>query len=315
VILAIMTSGDADERVCLRRFGLNFDPPSIVLEYERPSSGRLFHRRIGLRRLGSTADPSRTAEKIRRQNKALLAEDQVPFEQLVSVVARLQARQCEKAEKGATAAVATPTSPAAAVAAAAVADATSAGSPSSKGPSAPASPTSAPDEQASVGATTSPPLGEKAATATAGGEDAPPTPASSASSAASSAASASKDEEEGGRAAEVAATAADDDDDSGAEASSPPATTATASAAAEAPKAALPVVDEADLEDLPDVDGDLNLNLLSTEELDKYKSRMDVDFTKTQVKPGDASFQYDVRVDHVIDEDADSCGWDDSDED
>lgn len=172
----IMGSGEAEGGVSLRRFGLNFDPPSLVLEYERVGSGRLFHRRIGLRRLGPSSDPSRTAEKIRRQNKALLAEDQVPFEQLVSVVARLQAKQ--------------------------------------------------------------------------GGEKATP--------------------------------------------------------------AVPPAVASEGIEDLPELEGDLDLNKLSTEELDRYKARMDVEYYRNQSKPGDPGFKYDVRVDHELGEDAASCGWDDS---
>uniref|UniRef100_A0A7S1LUL0 Centrosomal protein of 19 kDa n=1 Tax=Alexandrium catenella TaxID=2925 RepID=A0A7S1LUL0_ALECA len=81
-----MTVGD----VCPKRFGLNYDPPSIILEYLQVSTGKLFHRRIGLRRLRANSDPARVAEKLRQKNKALLAEDRVSFEQIVSLVSRLQ---------------------------------------------------------------------------------------------------------------------------------------------------------------------------------------------------------------------------------
>uniref|UniRef100_A0A7S4QI76 Centrosomal protein of 19 kDa n=1 Tax=Alexandrium monilatum TaxID=311494 RepID=A0A7S4QI76_9DINO len=76
--------------VCPKRFGLNYDPPSIILEYLQVSTGKLFHRRIGLRRLRANSDPTRVAEKLRQKNKTLLAEDRVSFEQIVSLVARLQ---------------------------------------------------------------------------------------------------------------------------------------------------------------------------------------------------------------------------------
>mmetsp|Transcript_80678 Transcript_80678/g.250410 ORF Transcript_80678/g.250410 Transcript_80678/m.250410 type:complete len:199 (+) Transcript_80678:68-664(+) len=76
--------------VCPKRFGLNYDPPSIILEYLQVSTGKLFHRRIGLRRLRANSDPARVAEKLRQKNRALLAEDRVSFEQIVSLVTRLQ---------------------------------------------------------------------------------------------------------------------------------------------------------------------------------------------------------------------------------
>lgn len=82
-----------EDDVCPKRFGLNFDPPTIVLEYLEVSTGKLFHRRIGLRRLRPTSDAARVAEKLRQKNQALLAEDRVSFEQIVSLVKRLQESQ------------------------------------------------------------------------------------------------------------------------------------------------------------------------------------------------------------------------------
>mmetsp|Transcript_27210 Transcript_27210/g.61733 ORF Transcript_27210/g.61733 Transcript_27210/m.61733 type:complete len:205 (-) Transcript_27210:122-736(-) len=94
VARAAPMSGAAPEPVvgdvCPKRFGLNYDPPSIVLEYLQVSTGKLFHRRIGLRKLRANSDPARVAEKLRQKNKALLAEDRVSFEQIVSLVTRLQ---------------------------------------------------------------------------------------------------------------------------------------------------------------------------------------------------------------------------------
>eukprot|EP00933_Yihiella_yeosuensis_P008551 TRINITY_DN11405_c1_g1_i1.p1 TRINITY_DN11405_c1_g1~~TRINITY_DN11405_c1_g1_i1.p1 ORF type:complete len:209 (-),score=25.91 TRINITY_DN11405_c1_g1_i1:188-814(-) len=86
--------------VCPKRFGLNFDPPSIVLEYLEVSTGKLFHRRVGLRRLRPTSDPLRVAEKLRQKNRALLAEDAVTLDQIVSLVKRLQESLSEKASSG-----------------------------------------------------------------------------------------------------------------------------------------------------------------------------------------------------------------------
>eukprot|EP00403_Amphidinium_massartii_P015244 CAMPEP_0178426962 /NCGR_PEP_ID=MMETSP0689_2-20121128/29501_1 /TAXON_ID=160604 /ORGANISM="Amphidinium massartii, Strain CS-259" /LENGTH=280 /DNA_ID=CAMNT_0020048657 /DNA_START=20 /DNA_END=859 /DNA_ORIENTATION=- len=84
-------SGPLGGDVTPKRFGLNYDPPSIILEYLHTDTGKLFHRRIGLRRLRPGADAERVAEKLRQKNDVLLAEDKVSFEQLVSLIKKLQA--------------------------------------------------------------------------------------------------------------------------------------------------------------------------------------------------------------------------------
>mmetsp|Transcript_26638 Transcript_26638/g.75614 ORF Transcript_26638/g.75614 Transcript_26638/m.75614 type:complete len:262 (+) Transcript_26638:81-866(+) len=233
-----------DEPVCLRRFGLNFDPPSLVLEYERLSTGRLFHRRIGLRRLGPGVDATRTAEKIRRQNKALLAEDQVPFEQLVSVVARL----CQQGRL--------------------------------------------PQEEAKPSASSTAAVAGKADET----EDVRRSPSGEACGAIAGEAA-----EEGRRVAEETA----EEDAPAAAEEAPP-----------SPVAGDHVEGEGEaVEHIQVIDGELNLNKLSDEQLEEYKRRMDVDFRKHQRKPGDPGFVYDVRVDHEVDANAEDCGWDDSEED
>eukprot|EP00438_Fugacium_kawagutii_P013663 Skav213136 [mRNA] locus=scaffold107:376351:402111:+ [translate_table: standard] len=61
--------------VCPRRFGLNYDPPAIILEYLEVSTGKLFHRKVALKRLRSSTDPARVAEKLRQVNRPLLTEE------------------------------------------------------------------------------------------------------------------------------------------------------------------------------------------------------------------------------------------------
>merc|ERR1719162_1460585 len=87
-----MTNDDQSDKsdISPKRFGLTYDPPSIVLEYLQVSTGKLFHRKIGLRKLNLGTDASRVAEKMRQKNSVLLAEDKVSFDQLVSLVRRLQ---------------------------------------------------------------------------------------------------------------------------------------------------------------------------------------------------------------------------------
>eukprot|EP00913_Durusdinium_trenchii_P007576 g7119.t1 len=100
--------------VCPRRFGLNYDPPAIILEYLEVSTGKLFHRKVAMKRLRASTDPARIAEKLRQVNRPLLTEEPSPpwsgsrqpkdleanhsirkdngvaFEQIVSLVKKLQ---------------------------------------------------------------------------------------------------------------------------------------------------------------------------------------------------------------------------------
>ena len=62
-----------------------------------------------------------------------------------------------------------------------------------------------------------------------------------------------------------------------------------------------------------DFDLNENLNLLSKEELDKKKKKMDEYYEQNNIKVGDKNFQYDIRKDFNNDE----CPaeWDDEDDD
>ncbi|OLP88944.1 hypothetical protein AK812_SmicGene29649 [Symbiodinium microadriaticum] len=86
-----MSSPELAGEVCPRRFGLNYDPPAIILEYLEVKTGKLFHRKVALKRLRASADPARVAEKLRQKNRPLLTEDSgVCFDQIVSLVKKLQ---------------------------------------------------------------------------------------------------------------------------------------------------------------------------------------------------------------------------------
>eukprot|EP00049_Salpingoeca_infusionum_P005850 m.97863 g.97863 ORF g.97863 m.97863 type:complete len:155 (+) comp13112_c0_seq3:45-509(+) len=61
----------------------------------------------------------------------------------------------------------------------------------------------------------------------------------------------------------------------------------------------------------PTVDGDLDLNALTDEELQQHKAAMDADFMKNQLKPGDPGYQHDVQVEFKPTEKTD---WDDDSE-
>lgn len=73
-----------------KRFGLRYEPAQIVLEWLQPSSGKLFHRVMGLSKLKRDSDPEKIVQKLREKNCAYLADDKVTTDQLVSLISKLQ---------------------------------------------------------------------------------------------------------------------------------------------------------------------------------------------------------------------------------
>ncbi|CAD7943341.1 unnamed protein product [Amoebophrya sp. A120] len=89
-------SGEAPrsrKTVVPKRFGLKYDPPQVVLEYLDPSSGKLFHRVMGLSKLKPDTDPVKVALKLKEKNEEYLSDDKVAIEQLVSLITKLQAKR------------------------------------------------------------------------------------------------------------------------------------------------------------------------------------------------------------------------------
>jgi len=73
-----------------KRFGLKYNPPTLILEYLVPSTGKLFHRRMCLKATKiKKMDPQRVAEKLKEKNPLYLADDKIRFDQVVELVAKL----------------------------------------------------------------------------------------------------------------------------------------------------------------------------------------------------------------------------------
>jgi hypothetical protein len=61
-------------------------------------------------------------------------------------------------------------------------------------------------------------------------------------------------------------------------------------------------------EETTDID-EIDLNKLTPEEVMQYKKKMDLEFNKNQLRPGDEGYEYDLRKDFVPE---DNCSWDES---
>ena len=62
------------------------------------------------------------------------------------------------------------------------------------------------------------------------------------------------------------------------------------------------------------IDGTVDLNRVSQEDLKAAKAAMDTDFLKNRVKPGDENYEFDKRVEFVQADNSDDDSWDESSE-
>ena len=60
-----------------KRFGLNFDPPMIILEYLVPSTGKLYHHKMRLRKLNPTHDPQEILKHLRARHSMYVNHNKI----------------------------------------------------------------------------------------------------------------------------------------------------------------------------------------------------------------------------------------------
>ena len=81
-----------------KRFGLKFDPPTIVLEYLVPSTGKLYHHRMRLR---SMTPDSRTLDllnHLKKRHSMYLNTSKISEDQLKDLIEKLKKRLSEEKE-------------------------------------------------------------------------------------------------------------------------------------------------------------------------------------------------------------------------
>ena len=80
-----------------KRFGLKYDPPTIVLEYMVMSLGKLYHHKMKLLRLNQDSDINEMVDYLYKRHSFYLKESVVSRQQLANLVVRLQKRMQLKA--------------------------------------------------------------------------------------------------------------------------------------------------------------------------------------------------------------------------
>ena len=91
---------DADDYMP-KRFGLKYDPPTIVLEYMVMSLGKLYHHKMKLLRLKPDSDINEMIDYIYSRHSFYVKENVVSRQQLSNLVVRLQKRMQLKGNKAA----------------------------------------------------------------------------------------------------------------------------------------------------------------------------------------------------------------------
>ena len=73
-----------------KRFGLTYNPPQIVVEYQKPSSGKLYHHKIKLHKLSPKSKISEIIEDIYKNHNIYLNHNKVSKAQIIQLVEKLR---------------------------------------------------------------------------------------------------------------------------------------------------------------------------------------------------------------------------------
>ena len=73
-----------------KRFGLNYSPPQIVIEYLAPSTGKLYHHRMRLHKFKKEKNNAEIIKELYERHQIYLDKKKVSSEQLVRLIERLK---------------------------------------------------------------------------------------------------------------------------------------------------------------------------------------------------------------------------------
>ena len=72
-----------------KRFALNYDPPMIILEYLVPSTGKLYHHKMKLRRLTSKSTVAECFKYLQKRHPLYFINDKLNQTQVTDLLQRL----------------------------------------------------------------------------------------------------------------------------------------------------------------------------------------------------------------------------------
>jgi len=86
-----------------KRFALNYDPPMIILEYLVPSTGKLYHHKMKLRRLTGSSTVKEAMTYLQKRHPLYFVPSTMNKEQVTDLLNRLIYRLKQKEELQASA--------------------------------------------------------------------------------------------------------------------------------------------------------------------------------------------------------------------
>ena len=72
-----------------KRFALNYDPPMIILEYLVPSTGKLYHHKMKLRRLTGKSTVAETLKYLEKRHPLYFLNAKMRNDQITDLIKRL----------------------------------------------------------------------------------------------------------------------------------------------------------------------------------------------------------------------------------
>lgn len=85
-----MSSQELSSDYLPKRFGLSYTPPQIVVEYQRPSSGKLYHHKIKFQHLTPQSKISELIDEIYTKHSVYLNHKRVSKAQIIQLVEKLR---------------------------------------------------------------------------------------------------------------------------------------------------------------------------------------------------------------------------------
>ena len=82
-----------------KRFGLNYSPPQIVIEYLAPSTGKLYHHKMRLHKFKKEKNNAEIIKELYERHQIYLDKKKISSEQLVRLIERLKQNFVPKKKK------------------------------------------------------------------------------------------------------------------------------------------------------------------------------------------------------------------------
>ena len=73
-----------------KRFGLNYSPPQIIIEYLAPSTGKLYHHKMRLHKFNKEKNNAEIIKELYERHQVYLDKKKVSSEQLLKLIERLK---------------------------------------------------------------------------------------------------------------------------------------------------------------------------------------------------------------------------------